>query len=362
MAEIKISGLKKVYPSNAVGFENVDLLIGGGEFTVILGDSASGKSALVRTICGLDSVTEGEISIDGTIVNDLQPKDRDIAIVVKSVGLYPNLNIFDNLSYGLKLRKMPKEEIEDRTYEVARILGLTDVLSRKPKNVTAIERQRTCIGRALARRPKIVILDDPFSDFNEETKSLLCSDILKLQKRSKINFIYCTRSPAEALALADKIVYMERGKVLSYATPEDLYDAPKTLSIARAVGEPPINLFAGKIEKANGVVFKGEGFEAAVTNYSEEELRDHLGTGKAVQLAVRAEDMKLGGAIEGTLEDEREIDDGKLLAFTVSGDRSAHYSLVESDYAFEKGKKESFSFDESRINLFDLETEINIRK
>lgn len=358
MAEIVFKGLKKVFSSGTVGIKNVDLTISDGEFTVVLGDSGSGKTVLSRLICGLDDVSEGTISIDGVVINDLQPKDRDLALVVKNAGLVSGLNVFDNLSYGLKLRKMPKEEIEERTGEVAKILGLSDVLARNPKNISAIERQRVCIGRAFARRPKIIILDEPFSDFNEETRLKLMEDVFKLQKRSKINFIYFTKKPEEALALADKMIVLEKGEVIDYDTPANVYDHPRTLPCARFIGEPPVNVFLGALKDDNGLKFVAESFECDFDEDLRDYFKDYIGTGKKLQLAIRAEDVHRGDMLKGKIEDKTESGDNKFVAFSVAGDSSAHYAL--SDGAENVDETVGFSLDLSFANFYDFETEKNI--
>ena len=362
MAQITIKNLKKVYSNGAVGVKGVNMEIADEEFTVVTGGAGSGKSALVRMICGLDDVTEGEIVIDNVVVNDVQPKDRDIAIVVKSVGLYPNLSVSDNLGYGLKLRKMPKEDIEKRVSEVARILDLTEVLSRKPKNISALERERVCIGRAIARRPKIVILDDPFGDFNDAAKKTLCEDILKLQKRMKINFIYVTKDPTEAVELADKIAYFDKGELVQYGTVAEIYDKPASIPLARFIGQPPINLFIGKFEKDGALRFRSDKFTVEVDESMEEAAKDHIEQGKKVQLGIRAEDVSLGSTLEGTAKDVADYGDKKLVAFTVDGDESAHYALLNADFVFEKGKKVSFDLDLTNANFFDHKSEVNIAK
>ena len=357
-----MTNVKKTYASGAVGVSGVDFTIADREFTVVLGESGSGKSSLARVICGLDDLTEGEIAIDGKVVNDLQPKDRDIALVVKSAGLYPNLNVFDNLSYGLKLRKTPKEELEDRTYEVARILGLTDVLSRKPKNISALERQRVCIGRAFARRPKLIILDDPFTDFGDEARKTLCEDVFKLQKRSGINFIYFTKNPAEALALADRIIYLEKGKVVCADTPENVYDSPSTLALARLVGFPPINVFTGCVADAEGLKFSMNGYLLELDESLRDGLKDYIGTGRKLQLAVRPEDVSVGEKVYGVLEEIETTDKKAFVGFSIYGDSSAHYAVLEKDFVFRKGAEQGFAINLKWANFFDLETEKNILK
>lgn len=362
MARITIKDLKKVYPSGAVGVSDVNMDIADGEFTVITGGAGSGKSSLVRMICGLDDVSEGEIAIDGTVINEVLPKDRDIAVVIKSLGLFSNLNVFENLAYGLKLRKMPKNDIDERVNEVARILDLTEVLTRKPKNVSSLERQRVLLGRAIARCPKLIILDDPFSDFNDSVRQTLCEDILKIQKRMKINFIYVTKNPAEALELADKIAYFEKGKLVQYASVGEIYDSPKTIPIARFFGQPPINLFIGKFEKDGSLFFKSRHFSFEVDALTEEAVKEYVESGKKVQLSVRAEDISLGSDFEGTMQEVALYGDKQLIAFTLEGDESAHYALCGSDFEFKKGEKLSLSFDPLHANFFDFKSEINLLK
>ena len=362
MAVISIKNLKKTYVGGAVGISGVNMEIKDGEFTVVTGRSGSGKSALVRMICGLDDVTEGEIAIDNTVVNDVQPKDRDIAIVAKSVGLYPNLTVFDNLGYGLKLRKTSKEDIESRVNEVARILDLTPVLSRKPKNISALERERVCIGRAIARRPKIVILDEPFGDFNEATRKTLCEDILKLQKRMKINFIYATKNPIEAIELADKIAYFEKGELIQYGTVKEVYDEPVSIPLARFIGQPPINLFIGRLVKDETLKFVSDAFSVNVEGLSEDVVKEYVDQNKKVQLAVRAEDVSLGSGLKGKAEDIVDYGDKKILGFSVLGDESAHYAMVGGDFVFKKGEETRFDIDTANARFFDYKTELNLSK
>ena len=362
MAEIRIKNVKKVYPTGAVGVSEVNMEIADGEFTVITGGAGSGKSALIRMICGLDDVTEGEIVMDGAVINELMPKDRDIAIVVKSLGLFPNLNVFENLAYGLKLRKMPKNEIDARVNDVARILDLTDVLSRKPKNVSTLERQRVLLGRAIARCPKLIILDDPFSDFNDSIRQTLCGDILKIQKRMNVNFIYVTKSAAEAFELADKIAYFDGGKLVQYGSVEEIYDAPKTIPIARFFGQPPVNLFIGKFVKEDSLKFSSSNFTLELDKSLEEAVKDYVESGKEVQLSIRAEDLSLGSDFEGTMQEVAVYGDKQLVAFSVEGDDSAHYALVGSDFEFKKGEKIGLRFDLSHANFYDLISEMNLLK
>ena len=362
MAKIKLTELKKTYPSGAAGVSGVNMEIADGEFTVVTGIAGSGKSALVRTICGLDDVTSGEVVIDGVVVNDVQPKDRDIAVVAKSVTLNFAQSVFENLAYGLKLRKVAKEDIDKRVNEVARILSLSEVLSRKPKNISTLERERVCIGRAIARRPKIVIFDEPFSDFNDSVRSVLCEDILKLQKRMKINFIYVTKNPVEAIELADKIAYFEKGELVQYDSVDRIYDSPKTIPLARSIGKPPINLFIGKFEKDKDLKFVSEAFTATIDGSIEDSVKEYIGNGKKVQLALRAEDISLGSLLKGKAEDIEDHGDKKILAFSLSSDASAHYALVEGDFVFKKGEEVFFDLDLSNANFYDFKNETNLIK
>ena len=360
MAQISIKNLKKVYASGSIGVANVNMEISDAEFTVLTGGAGAGKSSLIKALCGLEDVTEGEIVIDNVVVNDLQPKDRDIALVSKAIGLDAGLTVADNLCYGLRLRKMAKEDIAERVKEVARILDLTESLSKKPKNISGLERERVCIGRAIARRPKIIVLDDPFSDFNEETRKILCEDILKLQKRMKINFIYATKSAIEAVELADKIAYFEKSALVQYGSVAEIYDNPKSVPLARFIGNPPINLFIGKFDGSDGLKFVSDRFSVAVGDALKEAAEKYAEKNKKVQFGIRAEDLMLGNTLEGVQESISAMGENKILSFSVEGDSSAHYALVGNDFIFKKGESVKFDFDLSKANFFDFKSENNL--
>ena len=222
MAEIILNSLSKTYPSGTVGIKGVNMKIESGELTVVTGGQASGKSALLRSVCGLDDITSGEAYVDGVLINDVLPKDRDIAVVMQNIPLYPHLTVFDNLAYSLNLRKLPKAEIEARVNEAAAIMGLESVLLKKPKNLSSLERQRAFLARAIARRTKIIMIDEPFKGLDDGLKNEMRTEIVKLSKRLGVNFIVAMRSAADALVMADKIAYFEKGELVQYAAPSEI--------------------------------------------------------------------------------------------------------------------------------------------
>lgn len=345
MAEIILNSLSKTYPSGTVGIKGVNMKIESGELTVITGGQASGKSALLRSVCGLDDITSGEAYIDGSSINGVLPKDRDIAVVMQNIPLYPHLTVFDNLAYSLNLRKLPKEEIEARVNEAAAIMGLESVLLKKPKNLSSLERQRAFLARAIARRTKIIMIDEPFKGLDDGLKNEMRTEIVKLSKRLGVNFIVAMRSSSDALVMADKIAYFEKGELVQYAAPAEIYDRPATVGVATYFGRPKINILDGVIENGN---FVG----ADITIPVGERAKDYDGTGKKVYLAVRGEDVVAGETFEA-----------KVLAAnkeygTFAAEITPDYLLtVFADVLPKEGEIVKLSFKDSGVLLYDFETE-----
>ncbi len=358
MSFIEINDLKKEYDGGKVGVSEFTLNVEKGEFIVLLGGHEAGKTCVLKMLTGLDEITSGEFKIDGVLMNGLQPKDRDVAIVSRGAGLYQHLNIFDNLAFGLKLRKIPTAEIEDRVYDMANLLGLTGILSRKPKTISAFERQRVAIGRALVRSPRVVFLDEPFSDYDGDSRLQLRNEILKLQQRLNATFIYATSNAVEAMTLADRIVFMEKGKILQVGTPKELYDNPQTISIARYIGKPPINLFEGKTDGEN---FEFFGNKIALEGNSLTSAKNLQDKSKKLQLAIRAEDIILGEDFQATCQTIQKISDEKsLLTFAIDGDRNEHFALILGEFEAKQGDTVGLKFNKEYINLYDFETEIKL--
>ncbi|MBP5177026.1 MAG: ABC transporter ATP-binding protein [Clostridia bacterium] len=321
MAAIQITDLKKVYPgAKAPAVENFNLTIDGGELIVLLGPTGAGKTAVLRMLCGLDDVTEGEVSLNGQIINDYLPKDREMAVVFKSIGLYPHLNVYDNLAFGLKMRKIPKAEIDKSVYYVAKLLGIDQLLNKRPKLLSAAERARVSFGRAIVRKTNLILMDDPLAGFDDRLKTTLRNDVLKICQRLSVNIVYATRDAVEALTLADRIVFMEDGKVLQTGTPEDIYLDPATVSIALYVGSPKINLIEGRVTDDKKFIVGDNAINAEKPAC------------KRCYLAVRAENIRLADAgFKATVKSvEKAAEDKYIVSINFAGDNKTYAMLSDA--------------------------------
>ena len=241
MAGLKLNGVNKIYPSGENALFNINFETKDKEFIVVVGGEASGKSTLLRVVAGLEEPSSGEIYIDDKDVTDVEPKDRDIAMVFRSSTLYPALNVFDNMAFGLRLRKAPQALIEQRVKAAAAILGLNDVLYRKPKALTAAAKQRVAIGRAIVREPKLYLFDEPLSGLDDNLRADMLNVIINLQARMEGTFVYATKNLAEAMAIGTRIVVLKNGLIQQIDTPENLYDYPANAYVAFYIGAPTIN-------------------------------------------------------------------------------------------------------------------------
>ncbi len=358
MSVISIKNLSKKYPSHQA-LKDLSFEIADKELTVITGLKECGKTTLIRAICGLDSVEKGEIYVDGVLINKLEPKDRDMAVIMPSVPLNPNASVYDNMATGMKLRKYPKEEIDSRVSKAAGLLGLTDYLRRLVKNLTPGQKQRVLLARAISREPKIIIIDDILNGVEQGLRRELRTEIVKLNKRLNINFIYTTSDPVEALTMADKIAFLEDGVLTQFDTPAQIYDKPNTLPIATFFGAPKINLFQGKLtEEDSKTIFNGDGFSLDVTALLNDALKKYVDKNKTVTLAVRAEDFKVdeNGEISVTVD---ECDKwGERFMATVypgAGENSNYFSVFAE---LKQGETLNLTVDKNRILLYDTETEM----
>ncbi|MGV8833441.1 MAG: sn-glycerol-3-phosphate import ATP-binding protein UgpC [Devosia sp.] len=242
MASIDLSGVKKTYPGGVAVVHGIDLQIADGELVVLVGPSGCGKSTLLRMIAGLETITEGSIAIDGTVVNKKEPAERDIAMVFQNYALYPHMSVRGNLEYGLKNRNTPRPEIEARVAEAARILEITPFLDRKPRQLSGGQRQRVAMGRAIVRKPKAFLFDEPLSNLDAKLRGQMRIEIRRLQRALKTTSVYVTHDQLEAMTLADRLVVMNAGRIEQVGRPIDLYDRPASLFVAGFIGSPPMNL------------------------------------------------------------------------------------------------------------------------
>ena len=252
MASVKLTNVKKVYDKKVVAVHDFNLDIKDKEFVVFVGPSGCGKSTTLRMIAGLEEISEGTVEIDGVVVNDLQPKDRDIAMVFQNYALYPHLTVFENMAFSLRLKKVPNDEVFRRVTEAAKVLGITEYLTRKPRALSGGQRQRVAIGRAMVRDSKVFLMDEPLSNLDAKLRNQMRAEIILLRKKIDTTFIYVTHDQTEAMTLGDRIVIMKDGFIQQIGTPQEVFDHPANLFVAGFIGTPQMNLFDARLIKQNG--------------------------------------------------------------------------------------------------------------
>lgn len=243
MAELSLNNIYKIYDGNVTAVEDFNLQIEDKEFIVFVGPSGCGKSTTLRMIAGLEEISKGDFYIDDKRVNDVDPKNRDIAMVFQNYALYPHMTVYDNMAFALKLRKVPKTEIDKRVENAANILGLTDYLKRKPKALSGGQRQRVALGRAIVRDAKVFLMDEPLSNLDAKLRMQMRAEIIKLHQRLQTTTIYVTHDQTEALTMATRIVVMKDGKIMQIGTPKEVYENPENVFVAGFIGSPPMNFF-----------------------------------------------------------------------------------------------------------------------
>jgi multiple sugar transport system ATP-binding protein len=290
MASVVLRGVSKIFEGNVVAVRDMNLEVHDREFVVLVGPSGCGKSTLLRMIAGLEDVTEGEIQIDGRLVNDVPPKDRDIAMVFQNYALYPHMSVYDNMAFGLKLRKYPKAEIDQRVGEAAEILGISGLLDRRPKALSGGQRQRVAVGRAIVRKPKVFLFDEPLSNLDAKLRVQTRTQISKLHERLKATIIYVTHDQVEAMTMGSRIVVMKDGLAQQIADPLSIYRNPVNQFVAGFIGSPAMNFLEGRlVADGGGLVFDSPSFRSGIPPRAAEALRGYAG--KDVVIGVRPEDI-----------------------------------------------------------------------
>ncbi len=363
MANLKLSGVNKVYPSGETALYNIGLEAKDKEFLVIVGADGSGKSSLLRVIAGLEDATSGSVFIDDKDMVDVEPKNRDIAMVFQSSTLYPSLNVFDNMAFGLRLRKAPEALVQERVKIVANILGLNDILYRKPKVLAAAEKQRVAIARAIVREPSIYLFDEPLSGLDDKLKADMLNVILNLQARLEGTFVYATKNVADALTIGTRIVVLKDGFVQQIDTPANLYDYPANTYVAFYIGSPTINFIKKvKIAAEDGKYFatfadyKIELPEKIVSRF--ENISEYAESGKYVTLGVRPEDAEIreGGILCGKVD---KMGDNGYAEVDLTPEI---FLTVPACDGLEKGKTVQISVDLERLYIFDAATCLTLLK
>ena len=289
MAEVVLDKVTKVFGSNVVAVDEASITIADKEFVVLVGPSGCGKSTFLRMIAGLEEATSGEIFIDGKMVNNVAPKDRDIAMVFQNYALYPHMSAFDNMAFGLKLRKYPKEEIATRVRDAAQILGIESLLDRKPKELSGGQRQRVAVGRAIVRKPKVFLFDEPLSNLDAKLRVQMRTEIEKLHNRLQTTMIYVTHDQIEAMTMGTRIVVLKDGLIQQVADPMTLYDAPVNKFVAGFIGSPAMNFADGKLVGNGEVVFDEGTFKVPLPAEIGDKVAGHKG--KDIVFGIRPSDI-----------------------------------------------------------------------
>ena len=301
MAEVTLERVTKVFPGGVEAVKSVDLLIRDREFLVLVGPSGCGKSTTLRMVAGLEEITEGQISIGGRVVNNVPPKDRDIAMVFQNYALYPHMTVYKNMAFALKLRKFAKAEIDTRVREAAKVLGIDELLERKPKALSGGQRQRVAVGRAIVRQPAAFLFDEPLSNLDAKLRVEMRAELKRLHRQLQTTTIYVTHDQEEAMTLGDRIVVMKEGVIQQCGAPLEVYDTPANRFVAGFVGTPPMNFFEGQlVQQDEGIFFDEGGVRMRLTVEHAEKLAGQVG--KNVVLGVRPEAMALtsDGRFAGT--------------------------------------------------------------
>jgi sn-glycerol 3-phosphate transport system ATP-binding protein len=350
MATVKIDQIRKVYAGNVEAVKGVSIDIPDGSFTVLVGPSGCGKSTLLRMVAGLETISSGTCSISGRVVNEVEPADRDIAMVFQNYALYPHMSVYDNMAYGLKNRKTPKDEIDRRVQEAARILAIEPFLQRRPRQLSGGQRQRVAMGRAIVRKPQVFLFDEPLSNLDAKLRVQMRVEIKRLQRELGVTSIYVTHDQVEAMTLSDQLVVMNGGRVEQIGLPTDVYRRPATTFVASFIGSPPMNMLEG--EMRGGQVVVGD------LTMPAPDLPPGLTDGTKVTIGLRPEDVVVADARDRSLTVDidfvEELGATRLLHGKFAG--QAVILQVQASHAAQGAGKVGFSVPPSAIHVFDAET------
>jgi multiple sugar transport system ATP-binding protein len=361
MATVTFDHVTKAYADGTVAVSDLDLLIKDGEFLVLVGPSGCGKTTALRCLAGLEEITAGQIKIDARVVNRVPSKDRNIAMVFQSYALYPHMTVFDNLAFGLKLMKTPKQEIKRRVEDAARILDLEKLLDRKPRALSGGQRQRVALGRAIVREPAAFLMDEPLSNLDAKLRVQTRAEILRLQRRLETTTVYVTHDQVEAMTMGDRIAVMNLGVLQQIGSPPELYDNPVNVFVAAFIGSPAMNFATAKADEGNlklgGTTLElvGNAAKAAAEN-----------RGRDLLIGFRPEDLQLNGhdASSGFVRIPAQIDVVEYLGHEelIHAQSEGHeiVALVPSDKKVQAGQSVEFAIHADKLHVFDPETELNL--
>ncbi len=365
MANVSLRGVYKIYDGDVVAVTDVNLEIEDKEFIILVGPSGCGKSTTLRMIAGLEDISKGELYIGDTLANDVAPKDRDIAMVFQNYALYPHMSVYDNMAFGLKLRKTPPEETKRRVQEAARILDIAHLLDRKPKALSGGQRQRVALGRAIVRDPKVFLLDEPLSNLDAKLRAQMRTEISKLHKRLGTTFIYVTHDQTEAMTMGTRIVVMKDGFVQQVDSPQNLYDKPINKFVAGFIGSPQMNFIPATVVRL-GVNFGLQFGRYTITLPESKNPKGILEgyAGKEVILGIRPEDVHdepefVAKATSGILDASVEVTElmGAEIYLYLNIEGSPVTARVDPTSTAKPGDLAKVAFDVEKIHLFDVTTE-----
>ena len=368
MGTLSFKNINKVYPNGFHAVKDFNLEVADKEFIIFVGPSGCGKTTTLRMVAGLEEISSGELSIDGRVINDVEPKDRDIAMVFQNYALYPHMTVYDNMAFGLKLRKVPKAEIDKMVHEAAKILDLEPLLDRKPKALSGGQRQRVAMGRAIVRNPQVFLMDEPLSNLDAKLRGQMRIELSKLHQRLGTTIIYVTHDQVEAMTLGTRIVVMNAGIVQQVDTPQALYDTPNNLFVAGFIGSPQMNFLDAvvSVEGDNAVLDLGES-KITLTGDKAKKLIDGGYDGKTVVMGIRPEDVyddeaviaaNPGTTIESTVRVYELLGAEVYLYFDYAG---ANFTArVKPTTTARTGDVVKLALEPTKIHVFDKETEMAI--
>jgi len=363
MGQVVLKGINKFYDSvHAV--KDVNLQIRDKEFVVFVGPSGCGKTTTLRMIAGLEAISSGDISIDGNVINQLAPMDRDIAMVFQNYALYPHMSVYDNMAFGLKMRQFERGEIEKRVREAADILGIGEMLKRKPRQLSGGQRQRVALGRAIVRHPRVFLFDEPLSNLDAKLRVQMRVELKKLHQRLGTTAIYVTHDQVEAMTLGDRVVVMKDGLVQQVGEPLELYNSPANKFVAGFIGSPAMNFASVSVTESNGsLIAENSGMRIKVPDETAQRLRGHIG--RDVLLGVRPEDLSVAGAadsdrpcFDAVIEVVEQLGSEILLDMKVG--ENVMVASVEPGVRVKVRDKLRIAMRPSRIHVFDAKTEAAI--
>jgi multiple sugar transport system ATP-binding protein len=391
MATLKLSAVSKTYPNGVVAVSDLDLDVADGEFMVLVGPSGCGKTTALRMVAGLEDVTDGTIEVGGRVVNDLSPRERDMAMVFQNYALYPHMTVAQNIGFSLALQRMPKDESRARVEEAARILGLTEQLDRKPAQLSGGQRQRVAMGRAIVRQPAAFLMDEPLSNLDAKLRVHMRAEVSRIQRRLGVATLYVTHDQVEAMTMGDRVAVMRAGRLQQVAPPQEVYNAPVNLFVAAFIGSPAMNLYHGEIDEQGATVRLGAqvldvptALRGVVTPYRGRNVVVGIRPEELADAARSASENGATGRLEGTVDLVEELGAEKLVHFRIDAARlsasdelvmtgdedpdmleageigsetaAAGIARVGAASAIGAGQRVSFAVDPERIHLFDPRT------